>query len=160
VACDLLTGKTSPRNWALGASFTTSTDDVEVRLKDLTVDVNNLNNDITQYWFPKHKNEEPARRFVAAWIEWRDKTYEFIRSWKQGFFKVKLAWNYMDDANEKISELAEWRRRWERLSGESSTAPGTTPPEKEKPSGGWWKWLAIAGAGAAGGLLIARKLGA
>jgi hypothetical protein len=162
MAYDLLTKKRSSRNWALGASFTTSTDDVELRMKDLIVDVNNLNNDITQSWFPKHRNEDSAQRFVAAWIAWRDQAYAFVKSWKEGgFFHVKLAWNYMDDTNQKISELATWRERWERLSGESSTAPSTKAPPKDEPSsGGLWKWLAIAGVGAAGGLLIAKKLGA
>ena len=79
MAFDLITRKRSPRNWALGASFTTSTDDVDQRLKDLTIDVNNLNNDITKSWFPKHKNEDASQRFVAAWIAWRDGTYQFVK---------------------------------------------------------------------------------
>jgi hypothetical protein len=161
VAYDLLTKKHTRRNWALGSSFTTSTDDVEQRLRDLTTDVNNLNDDITRYWFPKHQDDEQARRFVAAWTSWRDNTYSFIRGWKEGSrFQIKLAWNYMDQANQKISELADWRARWERMSGERSVAASTQPPEKESASNGVWKWLAIAGVGAVGGLIVARRLGA
>ena len=116
---------------------------------------------ITKSWFPKHKNEDASQRFVAAWIAWRDGTYQFVKAWKEGhFYQVKLAWNYIDAANQKISELATWRERWERISGESSTAPSTKAPPKEESSGGLWKWLAVAGVGAVGGLLVAKKLGA
>jgi hypothetical protein len=161
VAYDIFRKAQTGANWSLGASFTTSTEDVDDRLSSLTVDVNNLNADITQYWFPKHKDDIQARRFLSAWIAWRDGTYKFIRGWKEGTFKIKLAWNYMDDANQKISELAEWRRRWEALSGEKSTAPATLPPPPPKSDGaGIWKWVAALAIGAAGATLVAKKLGA
>lgn len=162
MAYDIILGSRSPRDWSLGsnlgAGFTTSTDDVEARLGTLTVDTNNLNADITA-WFGPNRNLPNVARFADAWVTWRNSTYAFIKSWKEGTFKIKLAWNYMDRAEEKLRELAEWRRRWEALSGERSTAPAAPPPEK-KESGGLWKWAAAIAAGGALTLLAARKIGA
>lgn len=159
MAFDLLTKKQSSRDWSLGASFTTTMSDVEDRLRTLTSDTNNLNADITQHWFPKHKNEETAKRFVAQWIEWRDKTYAFIKSWNEGF-RFKLAWNFMDNADQRVAELNEWRARWERLSGETAIAPMTAPKKKDESSGGWWKWLAVGLGGAVAAVFVTKKLGA
>lgn len=162
MAYDIFRKTQTSKSWALGASWTTSTDDVEDRLRSLTIDVNNLNTDITQFWFPKHKNEPAAQKFVSAWVQWRDGAYKLIKSWREGWaLEVKLAWNYMDNANEKLTELAEWRRRWERLSGESATSPSTLPPPKKKEdSSSMWKWIAALAVGAAGATLVAKKLGA
>jgi len=161
MAYDLMRGCQTRRDWSLGASFTTSTDDAEERLATLTTDVNNLNADITA-WYKNHLGEGTPVKFWRAWIEWRDAAYRFVKSWKEGSaFKIKLAWNYVDNANEKMRELAEWRRRWEQISGERSTAPAAPPPPPPPPKegGGGWKLLAILGAGGLGALLLARKLG-
>jgi hypothetical protein len=151
------------KDWSLGASITTSTDDVEDRLRSLTVDTNNLNADITP-WFRANAQNVQAARFVNAWTEWRNGTYKFIKSWKEGgFFKIKLAWNYADNADARIRELSEWRRRWEQLSGEKSTAPASiaTPPKKApgESGGSAWKWAAALAAGGLGAMFVAKKLG-
>lgn len=165
MAYDLMRGCADGRDWSLGASITTSTDDVEDRLSTLTVDTNNLNNDITA-WFTSNSGNDGAVKFWRAWVQWRDATYKFIKSWKEGpFYKIKLAWNYVDNAEERMRQLAEWRRRWEQLSGEKSTAPAAAAPAPPKPkgqesSGGAWKMLAVLGAGGIGALLLSRKLGA
>lgn len=162
MAYDLLTGKKSPRNWALGAPLTTSTDDVEERLRSLTVDTNNLNQDIS-FWFRQHASESQAKRFADAWSRWRDETYAFIRSWKEGSFKLKLAWNYVDRAEERMRELTEWRKRWESISHEQATAPASIappPPSKKNESGGIWKWAAMGLVGAIGGVILFKKIGA
>ena len=164
MAYDLMKGRQDGKDWSLGASITTTTDDVEDRLRSLTTDTNNLNADVTA-WYKNHAGESGAQKFASAWSEWRDATYKFIKSWKEGpFYKIKLAWNYVDNAEERMRELAEWRRRWEQLSGEKSTAPSTPPPAPPKPKnpdgrGGAWKILAILGAGGLGAMLIAKKLG-
>lgn len=163
MAYDIMRGKQDGKDWSLGASLTTSTDDVNDRLGSLTVDTNNLNADISA-WYRNNAGEVQTARFAKAWSEWRDGTYKFIKSWKEGgFFKIKLAWNYLDNADTRIRELAEWRRRWEQLSGEKSTAPSTLPaPPKKQPGeggGGAWKWLAILGAGGLGAMFLSKKIG-
>ena len=161
MAYDLIRGRLDDKDWSLGASITTSTDDVDDRLRSLTVDTNNLNADVTA-WYKNHAQNLTTQKFAAAWSQWRDATYKFIRSWKEGaFYKIKLAWNFMDDANQRVLELAEWRRRWEQLSGERSTAPATIAPPPPKPDegGGPWKWLAILGAGGIGALILSKKIG-
>ena len=161
MAYDLMRGRQDGNDWSLGASITTSRDDVEEKLRVLTVGVDSLNADVTA-WYRKHQDDVDAKKFVRAWVEWRDATYGFIKSWGKAVFKFR--WNfysYVDEADQKLRDLSEWRKRWEELSGERSTAPATVAPPVAKPSegGGAWKWLAILGAGGIGALLLSRKIG-
>jgi hypothetical protein len=166
MAHDLIRGTNDGKDWSIGASITTSTDDVDDRLRMLTTDTNNLNEDITGWW-KRRQGDGAAGRFVNQWIEWRNAAYKFVRSWKEGpFYKIKLAWNYADNADARIHELAEWRRRWENLSGERATAPASVPPPLPKSKGGGgsggggpWKWVGLLGLGGIAALLAAKKIG-
>lgn len=165
MAYDLWTKKAVPRNWSIGAKFTTTTEDVELRLKQLTTETNQLNTDITQIWFPKVKQNPQAQAFVNAWVKWRDDTYVFVKSWKTGpTFKIQMAWNFMDNIADRQKELGDWRAKWQKLSGLEATAPtGTIPPDAgSKPPNkdegiNWWKWGAIGGAGGVVALFVTRK---
>lgn len=145
-------------DWSMGAGFTTTTDDVEAKLGSLRTDTDNLNVDIST-WFKKSQGRPGVKAFVDAWVRWRDDTYKFIASWKQGF-KIKLAWNYYDNAVDRLNELVKWRERWERLSGETSSAPASTVP---KPTSApdevnYWKWGAMLGLGAVSALWVSSKV--
>ena len=157
MAYDLLKGEKVPGDWSMGAPFTTTTEDVDVKLSALLVDTNNLNDDITKRWYPKEKDTPEVKPFVNAWMKWRDETYKFIKSWKS--FKIKLAWNYYDNAVERMRELASWRKKWEQLSGKEATGPASVPPGDTGDNGNrLWRWLAIGLGGAAAGLFVLRKL--
>jgi len=164
MAFSILSGEQVSRDWScgIGASITTSTEDVDIKLAALRTDANNLNIDITN-WFAGVKDNPKAKTFVNAWVRWRDESYQFIKSWKEGpFYKIKLAWNYWDNAVERMHELAKWRERWERLSGQQSTAPASQLPPLPSSGGsggGAWKWAAILGLGGIGALLVAKKVG-
>lgn len=159
MAYDLLSGKQTARDWSCGASFFTSTDDVVAKLDSLTADVNNLNTDVSRWWQGAQKTPE-TKDFVNAWSRWRDATYRFIKSWREKSLTIKMAWTYADIADEKMRELAEWRGKYQELSGRAATAPASRPPAAPKPgdSSSAWKWVAAIAAGGAAFALISRKL--
>jgi hypothetical protein len=165
MAYDLATKKQTARDWSIGAGLTTTTEDVDLRLRQLTTETNGLNVDITQIWYPKAKKDPQTQIFVNAWVRWRDDTYAFVKSWKEGpFYKIHMAWNFLNNATDRLRELADWRAKWQKLSGLEATAPsGTVPPDAgSKPptdtNTNWWKWAAIGSAGGLGAILIGRKL--
>lgn len=164
MAYDLLKKKIVGRDWSIGAGFTTTTEDVDLRLAQLTTETNDLNIDITENWFPRVKKNQQAQTFVNAWIRWRDDTYRLVRSWKEGaFYKIHMAWNYLNNTTDRLRELANWRDRWQKISGMQATAPagtipqdaGSNPPD---PGTNWWKWGAIGGTGGIIAILLGRKI--
>lgn len=166
MAYDLATKKHTARDWSIGAGFTTSTEDVDLRLQQLVTETNTLNDDITQIWFPKNKGNPENHAFVRAWIAWRDDTYRFTRSWKEGaFYKIHLAWNYYNNAGDRLRELPQWRSRYQELSGRKATAPtgiipadaGTNLPTADSGTN-WWKWGAVAGTGGLLALIFRHKI--
>lgn len=160
MAYSLTLGKMVGGDWSMGAGFTTTTEDVEAKLGALRTDVDNLNVDISE-WFKKAQGRPGVKAFVDAWVRWRDDTYKFIASWKQGFLKIKLAWNYYDNAVDRLNELSKWRERWEKISGETSSAPSSTVPKPASATPeeiNFWKWGAVLGIGAVSALYVSSKV--
>lgn len=133
----------------------TSVQDVDALLGQLRVDVDNLNVDITQNWFPRSKKTEKDRAFVNAWVRWRNEAYKLVSGWRKGF-RIQLAWNYWNRGEEKQRELVKWRETFQKLTGETPTAPSAAPPPDSKKASPWM-YAAIAGLGAIGFAWITRK---
>ena len=154
--------KESNRDWSrgpsfMGASVMTTSEDATNAINQINVDTDNLNVDITMNWYPKvaSKKSVSDSSFVNAWIKWRDATYDMIRSTRKFKIVPDMAWSIVDRVAQKTRELAEWRKRFEAISGERSTAPQSEVPASG--DGGIWKMVALAAGGAAlAGIVFAK----
>lgn len=163
MAYDIIRRRQVDGNWTMGAPIFTTSEDALQKWTSLRAAVDNLNNDITQFWFPKAKNEPGAASFVNQWITWRDNVYSDYKENTRRKIIPDLAWNVWNRGDAKLKELEEWRARFEKRSGQATTAPGTTPEEThgpKKPSGGFNPWLlaTMALAGAVGLTILQRKI--
>lgn len=158
MAYDVFSKSHTGRDWSIGAPWNTTNQDVDVKISALLTDTNNLNADISRWMASDSAKKNPrSHAFWDAWVRWRDETTKFIQSVKKGW-SLKLAWNFYDNAVDRMRELEQWRFHWEELSGERSAGPASKPPAPES-GGGAWKWVAIAGGGTLVSLLVAKKLG-
>ncbi len=57
-------------------------------------------------------------------------------------------------------QFLRWRENFQKTTGQEPSTPAASQGKKDESSSSLWKWLAIAGLGAAGGLIVAKKLGA
>lgn len=162
MAFDIIRRREVPGNWTMGAPFATTSEDAKQKWNTLLAATNNLNDDITQVWGPGAQSDPAAASFIRQWITFRDTIYSEYKD--NARFKIipDLAWNVWNRGDAKLNELAEWRKRFERISGKASTAPGPQAEEKhgaEKPSGiGIWGYVAIGLAGAVALTLVQRKV--
>lgn len=165
MALDLVLGRTI-RNWSRSSSFVgapimTTSEDAMAKLDQLNLDVDNLNMDITQIWFPtvQAKGSVANGAFVNAWIKWRDAAYAMIAEGRRKKFIPDLAWQVVDRVDNKTRELDAWRKQFEAVSKTKATGPQSKAPPPPDPNAGSsiWMYVALAAAGAAGaGLLLAK----
>lgn len=164
MALDLILGKTK-RNWSrnstIGDHFFASSRDAAAALDQLNADVDNLNMDITQIWFPRVQAQGSTvfGGFVNAWIKWRDATYAAINDGRANKLIPDWSKNVMDRVDVKTRELAAWRKQFEVISKTRASGPQSSAPPPEAPGSGTsiWMYVALAAAGAAGaGLLLAK----
>lgn len=162
MAYDIFRRRQVSGDWTMGAPIFATSEDALQKWYALRTAVDNLNSDITQFWFPKVKNDPAAQSFVNQWITWRNQVYSDYKENTRRKIIPDLAWNVWNRGDAKLKELEEWRARYEKRSGEASTAPGTKPEETHdtKKPGGFNPWLiaTAALAGAVGLTLLQRKI--
>lgn len=162
MAFDIIRRREVPGNWTMGAAFMTTSEDAKQKWNTLLAATTNLNDDITQVWAPSVQGDPAAMSFVRQWITFRDTVYSEYKD--NARFKIvpDLAWNVWNRGDAKLNELAEWRKRFEKISGKSSTAPSPQAEEKhgtDKPSGfGFWGYVAVGLAGAVALTLVQRRV--
>lgn len=161
-----LDSKNYSRDWGMGADFFTTSEDAKAAMISLRNDVNNLNRDITQTWFPKLGAKKTAadHAFVQSWIAWRDGAYALVADALRDKWVPDLAWKQVDRAAGKVNELNDWRRKYEEHSLLKSSAPiarkaaAADDPDAPKDGNSVWKYAALAAGGAALAGLVAMKL--
>lgn len=161
MAWDIIRRKQVEGDWTMGASFMTSSEDAKQKWNGLIASVDNLNVDITQVWFPRHRDEELAKNFVNAWIRWRDTVYSEYKDNARVKILPDLAWSVWNRGDAKLRELEEWRAKFEALSGQPASAPSSRPEERHEtrsPGTSPWAWVAAAAGGAALFALALRKV--
>ena len=161
MAFDLWNKKQDRRDWSVsigddesGITLTMSSAKGQVNSLKAAIDV--LNIDISS-WYAKSAKDDDQKRFANTWSTWRDQFYKWYKAsisrWSS--LAPELPWSIADMVEKKTLELNEWRRQFERHSGEAASGPGQILPEA---GSGAWKWVAIAGAGGLLTMLIANKL--
>jgi hypothetical protein len=174
MAYDLLTKKQSSKSWALGcdvgAPLIVYDSDMMKELDDLRRDVDGLNDDFTA-WFKGTSTNPEARNLWQRWMAFRDQVYGTYKTWTDTTLMLTRGGSvhsalgrrkFYDNVKDLQEQTLRWRKTFEAKTGQKATSPIASNPnnEKKEESGGFWKWLAIAGAGAVGGLIVAKKLGA
>jgi hypothetical protein len=172
MAYDLLTKKQSPRSWALGASTDVGApwlvydDEIMKELNDLRRDVDGLNVDFTG-WIKTKSKDPHAQSLWKNWVAFRDDVYGTYKKWTDttllmpgGAAHSLIGRRKFYDVVKNLQEqFLKWRETFQKTTGQEPSIPAASERNKdESSSGGFWKWLAIAGLGAAGGLLVAKKL--
>lgn len=163
MAYDIFKRRQVGGDWTMGAPFFATTEDALQKWNTLRTSVDNLNEDITQVWFPKVKDDAAAGSFVRMWINWRDNVYSEYKDNTRRKIIPDLAWNVWNRGDAKLKELEEWRARFEKRSGQATIAPGSKPEEShetKKPGSGFNPWLVATAAlaGAVGLTLLQRKI--
>jgi len=174
MAYDLITKKRSARNWALGASsigapLIVYDEEMMAELNNLRRDVDALNDDFTA-WFKKNQGDLQARNLWKHWTTFRDDVYGTYKSWTDTTLLLTPGGSvhsytgrrkFYDNVKNLQEQESKWRKDFERLTGQAPSAPSALDTKKpDDSSGSLWKWAAILGLGAFGGVLVARKLGA
>ena len=167
MAFDIFRRRQVPGDWSMGAPIMTTSEDAKQKWNSLLAATNNLNDDITRVWGPGAQKDPASASFIRQWITFRDTIYSEYKD--NARFKIipDLAWSVWNRGDAKITELAEWRRRFEALSGKPTTAPSpqaeekhtAADKEKEKEKGmSVWGYVAIGLAGAVALTLVQRKV--
>lgn len=174
MAYNLLTRKQSRRSWALGASIDVGAplivydDEVMKELNDLRRDVDGLNVDFTD-WIKKNPKDVHARSLWNNWVNFRDDVYGTYKKWTDTTLLMPSGSvhsfvgrrKFYDTVKNLQEQFLKWRETFQKTTGQEPSTPAASEHKKdESSSGSMWKWLAIAGLGAAGGLIVAKKLGA
>lgn len=167
MAFDIFKRREVPGDWTMGASFFTTSEDAEQKWNSLLAATNNLNEDITVVWAPTVKGNLAATSFIRQWITFRDTVYSEYKDNARSKIIPDLAWNVWNRGDAKLTELADWRKKFEKLSGMIATAPGPVAEEKhgaekekEKSGGiGVWGYVAVGLAGAVALTLVQRRTG-
>ena len=162
MAFDLWNKKQDRRDWSVSigddeTGFTLLWSSAKGQLESLKAAVDVLNVDISQ-WYKKSAKEDDQKKFANTWSTWRDQFYKWYKAAVHRWAVLTPAespWSVVNMVEKKTAELNEWRRQFERHSGEIASGPGQIVPEA---GSGVWKWVAIAGAGGLLTMLIANKL--
>lgn len=161
MAYDLLSGKKNGRDWSCGFGLS----DVVVVASDANREVDQASSEMQALTNEIHRAKSEGKISNDQFASFKAFHKEFY-GWRAstgtrpyGKLKFGLA-GIFETAKLYRGRIADWRKLLSEKGVEVSapSGRGIEPPKKPGEGGGVWKWLAIAGAGAATFALISRKL--
>jgi Transglycosylase SLT domain len=145
----------------VGAPVFTTSEDAKQKWNTLNAATTNLDGDIARWFKAPGKRNADETAYVNAWLRWRDAVYSEYKDNARTKIIPDLAWSVWNRGDEKLRELADWRTRFEAISGKKASAPVTVPEEAGKPKTDYGPLIKggiiVAGIGAAAALVASVK---